>query len=262
MRDLIHHFSLFLVGLSLADTLSFLLHITPGMPRLPFDLFLFMHILPLGGLYFFVDYLLSRRNVFWKGFLFIAASSSIVLRFQKPVIVPYIIATGVVFLIVFAVAGRQGLISRTKTVKRLVVLLSLAALLPILMDAIIPGSLLVEYRILFFKLFLKRNPVTGVLIGRIDGGRFYLITQSWEMVKQSPIWGLGFGSGIKSDIGTVVPPHNLIIDFLIGVGFLGVVLLVLFVLAIVGYVAIRMDWHRYPVMKIGIVGYLIYAFVF
>ena len=262
MRDVIHHFSLFLVGLSLADTLSILLHITPGMPKLPFNLFLFMHILPLGGLYFFVDYLLSRRNVFWKGFLFIVASSSIVLRFQKPVIVPYIIVIGMVFLIVFAVAGRPGFISRTKVVKRSVVLLLLAFLLPILMAAITPGSLLVEYRILFFKIFLKRNPVTGVLIGRIDGGRFYLIAQGWEMVKQSPIWGFGLGPGISSGLGTIVFPHNLMIDFLIGMGLLGIVLLVLFLFIIIRYIVTRMDWYRYPVMKIGIVGYLIYAFVF
>lgn len=259
-KNVLRVFIWFLLVLSFGNAISvFVRNSVPDLwaPLLSYDI---LYIMPLAGIYFFVFYLLARERSFFAMLLFVTAASGVILRFEKPVLVPFVAACGATYFVIFLLAGSLYGVSRLSLIKRALLLVFAAVAALLILELIVPGNLLLEYRIAFFRNYLKFNPVSGTSIGRVDGGRFYLWAKGLQVLKESPWWGQGFGPGIRSDTGFLVFPHNLVIDFLIGTGLLGVTLLLSFLATISFYVARFIDWNSFSVLKLSMMGFLIYVF--
>ncbi|RME47957.1 MAG: O-antigen ligase domain-containing protein [Chloroflexi bacterium] len=250
-----------LVFLSLLNAVSVIANNATRLIRLPFASFDMLFVLPFAAIYFLARYLMTSRRRLLALLMFIGATAGVFLRFEKPVLVPFVLACAVLYGLLLLAAGKLSLTSRWQLLKRILILIAGGVLVLTFVELIVPGNLLGELLLLFFRRFLKFNPTTAQVIGRLDGGRFYLWQQGWEMLKTSPLWGVGFGPGIRSDLGTVVFPHNLLVEFLVGTGLLGGTVLLAWLAASTVYILRSFNWNEQPIFKLGLLGFLIYALI-
>ena len=190
----------FLGALAVADLIGMLSRFMPVF-RLPVQTLDFQFITPFAAIYFFVRYLTSRDRMLWNGAVFGIVFLGCIARFQKPIVVPLVLVLGFMGLILLIVFFLNSRMRASHIIKRalLMILLVLAALL--VLEVVIPGSFLGDYRLIFYDRYLKANPITGATEGRIDGGRFELYTAGLARLFEGKRW-LGLVSAAPPYIPT------------------------------------------------------------
>lgn len=228
----------------------------------PFLFSNFRWIFAIAGSYFLTRYFLMHSKMWSNLFIFIIISASLTLDIDKPLVISYFMSMTFITIasLIIVVCGKSN--KKRQFWTRLFTLIIFVIFSIIMLEIIVPGNLLYEYWMEIMLRFLKINPVTGRVIGTVDGGRFYLYQKSYEMFQSKPIWGYGLGIDIKTNIGTHVPTHNIIADFILGTGIVGFIQFIL-ICAISGYIMIKkMNYYRYSELKLGLLGYIVFVAFF
>lgn len=258
--------ALFLAGLAIAQLVVVVSRFIPGM-ALPGDTRDFLFILPVAVIYFFVQYM-TKADGAWRTLgragLFGAVFLGCIVTFQKPVVVPLVVALALVWLFLLLFGLRTHRFSAAQLIWRLLFIFVAGVAAVLVADAVIPGGFLTTYRNAFYYRYLKANPATGQVEGRIDGGRLEYYGLAWRYLEGRRFLGLGFGSGIPHPYlaARYAFPHSLILDFLLGFGIAGLIALLSGLSVIALHIALNMRWQEHTTMKVTLVGFLLYALLY
>ena len=248
--ELVRQMAIFMAILAIAEAISGLSAFLSL--RIPFFAYDFFNVLPLAAIYFFASYATATEGVVRKGLVFLGSAFGCVVTFQKPIVVPF--AVTLVFLGVFVVfLARLAPDMKARTViKRLLLLTVIAVAGLVIIDIVLPGSFFSDYVSIFYNRFLKVSQSTGQAVGNIDGGRFDLWSQGWYLLQQRPLLGYGFGTGIQL-VYTQGPvfPHNIFVDFMVGMGLVGLFGIVLLVVAVAAHLFLNMNWYEFTEAKLA-----------
>jgi hypothetical protein len=183
----------FLTALTFAEFMSIIFRFL-GVNQVKGSTLDFQYVVPLAAIYWFIRYFTEKGHVLRNCLVLSVVVFGVIVRLQKPVVVPLLFAFFFIvsiFLIVYLLNPR---LRSSIIIKRGLLLVMMFVVAIILLEIAIPASFLGDYRLIFYDRFLKINPVTGVSEGRIDGGRLEYYTLAWRIIQPNPVFGLGIGA--------------------------------------------------------------------
>ncbi len=231
------------------------------VPRLPITTLEFQYVIPFAALYFYIAFVTASDRLVGRAALFAIAIMGCLGRLLKPVVVPLFFAMVVTTLLLIVIWWRDPEKRVWTIVKRILVLAFLVIAVIGLLELVLPGSFLGDYRLIFYARYLKADPTTGQAYGRLDGGRLGYYGLAWQSMQGSQWLGGGLGTAFQhpSVPGRYAFPHSLLLDFFLTLGVFGLFVLAAGLLAFASYLLLNVNWRQYQAMKLGLAGYLLFT---